>query len=70
MLDNSELAAALQRSMYGGEPCRICGGEQLPEDSESQVFAGYSSCNTTRTAHKQCWQSQGHDKSSWAYPND
>ena len=36
------------------EPCRICGGEVMQGD---EVWAGWSSCNTTRLAHEQCWAS-------------
>jgi len=44
----------IQSAMVCDEPCRICGGKVMWED---QVWAGWSSCNTTRLAHKQCWNS-------------
>lgn len=44
--------------MYTGEPCRICGRILKMDDirGDGVVFAGYSADNTSRAAHKRCWQ--------------
>ena len=42
---------------YANEPCRIC-GEMITEQqvmNDHVVFAGYSSNNKARSAHKECW---------------
>ncbi len=42
--------------MYVDEPCQICGERLTMEDIERDaVFVGYTSDNTSRAAHKGCW---------------
>ena len=59
--------AAMALSTHKGEPCRICG--KLIGNDENPVYAGYSSCNTTRSAHGDCWNNMP-AKKDWAFPND
>jgi hypothetical protein len=56
-------------SFYVGEPCRICGILMTREALNDAVFAGYSKCNKSRTAHKHCW-TQDLPKDIWAYSED
>jgi hypothetical protein len=43
--------------MYVDEPCRICGELLTLEDIKNgAVYAGYSSDNIGRSAHKKCWE--------------
>ena len=52
--------------MYVGEPCRICGIALTREDIEAEaVFVGYSQDNTSRAAHKACWD-KGLPQEEWA----
>ena len=47
----------LALSFYAGEPCRICGELLTMEDlNDGAVFAGYSDDNSSRSAHRQCWE--------------
>jgi len=55
MSDPRARLAEIVLSMYMDEPCRICGRNILREDLETIVFAGYSDDNTSRAAHKRCW---------------
>jgi hypothetical protein len=60
--------------MYANEPCRIC-GEILTRDDiveDGAVFAGYSSGDEARSAHKSCWNKYpSHDgktpRPEWRY---
>ena len=54
-------------SMYEDEPCRVCG--VLIGQLTKQVFAGYSACSKSRTAHKECWDA-GIPKELWEFPID
>ena len=53
---------------YVDEPCRICGEmitmQQLVDNQV--VFAGYSSNNEARSAHKECWD-KNIPVSEWKY---
>ncbi len=51
-----EVAFQAALSMYADEPCRICGRPLTMDDlRDGAVFAGYNADNTSRAAHKQCW---------------
>jgi hypothetical protein len=52
---SKEAAVRIALSMYVGEPCRYCGKPITQDDVHTAVFAGYSSDNKSRTAHKVCW---------------
>lgn len=55
--DNRKALSKLALSMYANEPCRICGELLTMDDlNAGAVFAGYSSDNRARSAHKACWQ--------------
>lgn len=64
-----ETLVNLAMAMYVDEPCRICGKMINPGDLRKLKWAGYSACNTSRSAHNQCWQ-EDKPKSEWAYPQD
>lgn len=67
MLIQKEAALSVAIGMYVGEPCRICGGIISVADIQAgAVFAGYSKCNKSRTAHKECWD-KGVPQEDWAY---
>lgn len=58
--EHSFLKLAL--SAYQDEPCRICGKPVTMADLEAgAVFAGYNADNTSRSAHKHCWDEHGKD---------
>ncbi len=68
---NPETTAAfvgIALAMYINEPCRICGTPLTEDDIKTAVFAGYSSCNRSRAAHKQCWDASI-SKENWSFPN-
>ena len=46
--------AGLAVAMYAGEPCRICGELLTMEDLNDG--AGHSDDNSSRSAHRQCWE--------------
>ena len=49
----------LALAFYVGEPCRICGKPITKEDIDNgAVFAGYNEDNSSRSAHKECWEAQ------------
>jgi hypothetical protein len=58
--------------MYAGEPCRICGENiqmgDLMDIKNGAVYAGYSECGTSRSAHKACWDKYKDDTLKWVYP--
>lgn len=55
--ENKKHLVRLAASMYANEPCRICGAMLTMDDiNNGAVFAGYSSDNAARSAHKACWQ--------------
>lgn len=57
--------------MYANEPCRICGDLLTMDDViDGAVFAGYSKNNTSRAAHKACWDARKNDKANWTYSED
>ena len=54
--DNRQYLLNLALSAYADEPCRLCGKRLTMDDLRNgAVFAGYSSDNTARAAHKACW---------------
>lgn len=61
-------------AMYEGEPCRVCGKPIKMADitSEDQslgvVYAGYSICSKSRSAHTVCWNENKDRADTWAYP--
>lgn len=57
-LKDDDVRAAMSRIAllaYANEPCRICGEVIDEKQVETAVFAGYSQDNTSRAAHKGCW---------------
>ncbi len=64
----SDIVVLIDRT-YCHEPCRICGDLITEADLPELVFAGYSECNTSRTAHGNCWRNQP-VKSNWSFPVD
>ena len=46
----------LALSFYAGEPCRICG--ELLTMKDLNDGAGYSDDNSSRSAHRQCWENR------------
>ena len=56
-------------AVYESEPCRICG---LYADESREcvaIYAGYAKDNSSRVAHKSCWDQRGHeDQTTWAHP--
>lgn len=53
MPDEEKIARHYALGMYKGERCRICG--EVQDNPKESVWAGYSNDNSTRTAHKVCW---------------
>lgn len=51
-------------AQYADEPFRVCGEMLTMDDLQTAVFAGYSQDNTSRAAHKRCYDS-GVPKSEW-----
>lgn len=71
--ENRKHLARIAASMYANEPCRICGVMLTMDDIDNgAVFAGYSSNNAARSAHKACWQRSpgvdGKPNDDWAHP--
>jgi len=72
-MDKPAAAAEIAIAMYANEPCRICGEILSLDDIRAgAVFAGYSSGNEARAAHKSCWeQYPSHDgktpRAEWKY---
>ena len=66
MKSGNEILVKGALSMYQSEPCRICGEEIRKEDLEDLIFVGYSSCDDSRAAHKECWESDK-PESEWVY---
>lgn len=67
---NKTTALHIALAMCTNEPCRICGLNITPEDLGDLVFAGYSSCSKSRSAHSSCWQKFKDNKEVWSYPKD
>ena len=60
--------ADLAFAFYRAELCRIC-GKQIGDD-DNPIYAGYSKCNSSRTAHEKCWAEKKDDKESWYLSED
>lgn len=57
MADIRRIAFESALSMYANEPCRICGRILTMDDiKDGAKFAGYSDDNTSRVAHRRCWE--------------
>jgi len=56
-------------TFYVGESFRICGELLTMDDFKVRhaVYAGYSSDNKSRCAHKACWD-KNLPQEQWAYP--
>lgn len=53
---------------YVNEPCRVCGKMIEPSDLDDLVYAGYSVCNKSRSAHGDCWVAKK-PMHEWAFPH-
>lgn len=62
--DTRAQLARIALGQYENEPCRVCGEPLTWVDLQTAVFAGYSQDNTSRAAHKPCFD-RNVPKSEW-----